>query len=162
MQLILFRHGIAEEQSPDGRDESRALTPAGVKKTRRAANGLARILPRPDLILTSPRVRALQTALILGQVLDRKPQPLPELGEGPAQALLRKLGARHESLIVLVGHEPTLSRLAEAACWGKVQNRLVLKKAGAACVEFAAGEVAAGMGCLKWLATPGMLRAMAR
>jgi len=71
MKLYIFRHGIAEDVGPDGTDDSRRLTREGVDKTRKAAAGIARLGAKPDVILTSPKVRAAQTADLAAEVLAR-------------------------------------------------------------------------------------------
>jgi len=73
MQLLVFRHGIAEDDSAGGSDFSRQLTDEGVDRTRRAAAGLRKVAPSPQVILTSPKVRARQTADLAGEAFDRSP-----------------------------------------------------------------------------------------
>ena len=77
MRLLIFRHGIAEEEAADGRDESRRLTKEGIAQMKVVARGLVKVVRRPDVILTSPLVRAVQTAEPLGKVFEREPQVLP-------------------------------------------------------------------------------------
>jgi phosphohistidine phosphatase len=125
MRLYLVRHAIAAEPDrerwPD--DSERPLTPRGVRRSRRAARGLSRVTPPVDFVLSSPYVRAWDTALILEDEAGW-PAPLqcPELTEDNPAALLDALkpfsGAES---IALVGHEPNLSRFASALLsptWG--------------------------------------------
>ena len=67
--LYLMRHGIATEPSPGTSDAERALTAEGVRKTARVAVGLQMIDAKPDLILSSPLVRAEETARLVADVL---------------------------------------------------------------------------------------------
>lgn len=72
MRLYLFRHGIASEPDDPNypKDDERPLTSRGARRTLKAARGLAMIDVDPDLILTSPLVRARQTAEIVARVLQ--------------------------------------------------------------------------------------------
>ncbi|MFM6183502.1 MAG: phosphohistidine phosphatase SixA, partial [Dolichospermum sp.] len=65
MELYLIRHGIAEEHQPKLKDEERQLTLEGREKTEKIAQRLVKLGFNFDLILTSPLVRAYQTAEIL-------------------------------------------------------------------------------------------------
>jgi phosphohistidine phosphatase len=160
MNILIFRHGIAEAISADGDDASRPLTRDGITKTREAARGLARLVDPPGVILTSPKVRAVQTADLLGRVFELKPEVLDVLATGSPQEIIRRLSRRKEESMFLVGHEPTLGELIEQLCTGGNTKRfVVLKKAGCACVEAkrqASGKLMSGR--LHWLATPKLLR----
>src|SRR6185312_3207605 len=114
MQLLVVRHAIAFERDakrwPD--DNERPLTAEGIKKARRAAAGLKRIAQRPALVLTSPLVRARDTAVILTQAA-RWPEAVQcdafAPGKSPQEMLaaLRREGAGAECVAV-VGHQPGL------------------------------------------------------
>lgn len=162
MQLLVVRHGIAEAAGPDGTDASRRLTQEGVEKTRSAARGLAFVGPRPMTILTSPRVRAMQTAEILGQVFDLPPQTLRSLGDASPARILTDLARHRKDVVCIVGHEPVLSRLVELACGAQTPGGFIeMKKAGCACLDLVYDEQGpAHPGQLLWLATPRMLRRM--
>jgi phosphohistidine phosphatase len=69
MQVHLLRHGTAEEINPGGSDAERRLTPAGRGEVRRAAECARRARVAPTLILSSPYVRAVETAEITAAVL---------------------------------------------------------------------------------------------
>ncbi|QNN24707.1 phosphohistidine phosphatase SixA [Planctomycetales bacterium ZRK34] len=153
----MFRHGIAEAHGPDGSDASRRLTSAGVKKTREAAAGLSRFAHVPEVILTSPLTRAVQTADILGATLDLRPQVEDVLAYGPAEAVIQMLSERSENTVMLVGHEPTFSQCVERVCTRGAEGFVQMKKAGCACVSYDPGR----QGRLMWLASPKMLRALA-
>jgi phosphohistidine phosphatase SixA len=73
MKLYLVRHAIAEDRTPDHEDDSmRPLTDKGRDKMRRIASGLKSLGVTPDLIVSSPYVRASQTASILAKELKYK------------------------------------------------------------------------------------------
>ena len=164
MRLLVFRHGIAEEHAADGTDAARALTAEGVARTRAAARGLARFATPPDVILTSPKVRAAQTAQEAAAAFGRDVEMLDELASGPPGDVLRALAGRREEAVMIVGHEPMLSELVELVCTGGRRLGFVdIRKAGCACLDVAlepGGEAAAAT--LLWLATPKMLRAAER
>jgi phosphohistidine phosphatase len=162
MRLLVFRHGIAEQHAADGTDASRALTAEGVERTRAAARGLARIADPLDVILTSPRVRAVQTATEAAAAFRCTVEVLEALSGGPPSDTLRALAARGEQSVMIVGHEPTLSELVEQVCTGGSRLGFVdMRKAGCACLEVGfqpGGDVTAAT--LLWLATPRILRAL--
>lgn len=162
MLILLFRHGIAEDAPPGGQDRARALTSRGVERTVRAARGLARIADRPEVILTSPKIRAVQTAAIAGEVFDRGPEPVDTLAEGPAKAVLGVLRQRTEQVVMVVGHEPWMSELIELLLTRRTgRNMVALKKAGAALVDapLGPGEIN-GPATLHWLLPPRVLRSL--
>ena len=157
MHIYLFRHGIAMDREPGMTDAERPLTDEGLDKTRRAAAGLARIVEPPEMILSSLRRRAEQTAQIAAEVFSASVEPAPALGEPNVRAIVDLLEQRVEDRLMLVGHEPTLSELTELLCFGQVTGRLILKKAGCVYVN-TEGLPRPGSGALQWLATPKMLR----
>lgn len=158
----LVRHAVAHERSrkrwPD--DSLRPLTGDGKRKFRKAARGLATLLRGRTPILSSPFVRARQTAEILASATGEKIVDCAELAHGgtPAQvfALLR---ARAHRRVVLVGHEPELGRLLAAMLGARSPQRLRFRKGGAACVEFG-GRVAPGAATLTWFIPPKLLRTL--
>ncbi len=157
MNLVLFRHGPAEDVAPDHRDASRRLTPEGEKRTLAAARGLSRLLETPAIILTSPLVRAMQTADMLGKVLSVEAITEPILAQSDLAPILPRMRASDQT-VILVGHEPTLSGLIERCVAGRVTHRVQMKKAGAAMLQLDADHGAE----LLWLATPAMLRQLGR
>src|ERR1700758_583489 len=78
MELLIVRHAIACERDaqrwPD--DTERPLSPRGVLRARQAARGVKRLVPRPARVLTSPSLRAQQTAAILTEFARWPPAPL--------------------------------------------------------------------------------------
>jgi phosphohistidine phosphatase len=133
---------------------------------RRAARGLAVLLPDVRTIASSPLSRAVETAEIL---LDRyskqgdepQLQQLAALAPGrPANQLLSWLGDRpREGVCVIVGHEPYLSQFI---CWTLtgVRESFVELKKGAACLLQFDQEVRPGKGKMLWAMRPGQLRKM--
>jgi len=133
IELCFFRHGIAVDREDPNitSDAARPLTDEGVRKTRAAAEGLKRIDVGFDRILTSPWLRASQTAAILAEVLTlAAPEEMAELaGDRNPSDLLDALGHRHGKRTLLVGHEPLLSTTVVHLLGG--EWTLDLKKAGA-------------------------------
>ena len=164
MRVFLIRHAVAFERDrtrwPD--DRLRPLTPAGIEKFRKGAVGLAWLAGEIECVLTSPLVRARQTADILATAArwpaaSEAPHLAPGKGVEQALALVR---ARRVESIALVGHEPDLSRIAAVSLGAGGGASIVLKKGGAACLEFDR-VVRPGGAQLLWLATPKLLRALA-
>jgi phosphohistidine phosphatase len=120
MQVYIVRHGIAEDGEAGMPDGSRALTDKGRRRFRKTARAFARLGHELDLILTSPLVRAVQTAEILaGAVEHRAVAVLEELDPKFEVAALRTAAAkraRKATAIALVGHEPQLSGAIAAFC----------------------------------------------
>ena len=120
MKLILLRHAEAEERDsarfPD--DGLRPLTREGVKVQTAVAKALKRMGLVPDRIVTSPLVRARQTADITAKVLslEQRLEESDALGGGySVENVLRLLeGFGSNETVMLVGHEPDLSGLAAA------------------------------------------------
>lgn len=164
MDVYLVRHAIAHERNaarwPD--DSLRPLTAEGKRKFRQAARGLTRCLPKSARVLTSPFVRARETADILVHVAKlRKPIEAPELAPGaPTEKGFALLRARGRNAIVLVGHEPSLSVWLSVALGGdRARLDIEFKKGGAACVRFER-TIAAGRATLVWMLPPRVLRRM--
>lgn len=113
MQLLLIRHGEAVDASAETPDGSRWLTARGRAETAITADWL-RASP-PVAIVTSPLVRATQTAEVLARdLLPNEPiTVLGSLATGNVKAILRAIEELDgEKPIALVGHEPTLSQVA--------------------------------------------------
>jgi len=144
MDLLLIRHGIAEDRSRLLRDTDRRLTDEGRLRMQAVALALREKLLEdiPVLLLTSPLVRAVETA----EILERSwglPEVLTEesLGDGDLRrflAALRQLPA--EALVAAVGHEPWLGRWAEALCGHAVH----FSKGGSACLRLDPADVSRG------------------
>ena len=164
MQVFLVRHAIAHERNrvrwPN--DALRPLTTAGIRKFRKAAFGISHCMPKGVVLLTSPFVRARETAAILADALGRgKATECGELASGePVQACFDLLRKRKADAVALVGHEPNLSNfLAAAVCGAGARMKTEFKKGGAACVEFNS-RIEPGRATLKWIIPPRVLRAL--
>jgi phosphohistidine phosphatase len=108
MRLVLVRHA---EAAPGDPDELRALTPEGHEQARRLGERLRAEGVEPDAVLTSPLLRARETATELG---FGDPQPLDELGPGATvDDIWTAIAGRGETLVV-VGHQPDCSRITAA------------------------------------------------
>lgn len=116
MQIYLLRHGIAEDTSPSGRDADRRLTPEGKKKLTAVLKNAAAAGVKPSLILSSPLIRARQTAELAAKGLGCREQILItaalEPGGDPEQAWSEIRLHRDEPQLLLAGHEPLFGRLA--------------------------------------------------
>jgi phosphohistidine phosphatase len=162
MEVFLVRHAIAHERSrkrwPD--DSKRPLTPGGKAKFRKAARGLKQWLPRSAVLLSSPYVRARETAALLSRALGgRKVNECPELASGePAHKVFELLNRRKERAVVIIGHEPNLSTLLSACLHERARLKIEFKKGGAACVGFAT-RIEPGRATLRWMLPPRVLRA---
>lgn len=135
MEVYLIRHGIATEREINTKDEERSLTDEGRRKTQQVAQKLAALGLRFHLILTSPLVRARQTAEILrssglGSQIEEFACLAPD---GDLHLWLGWLSQQQHSTdtqLAMVGHEPDLGQWAEILVWGEARAGLVLKKAG--------------------------------
>ena len=141
--LWLLRHGDAADGSPDA---ERPLTEKGETQSRNAGQALAALGVKMDACLTSPKVRAADTARLACEPLGIEPQLEPKLAGGPfdAEALAGGLGEN----VLLVGHDPDFSMAVHDMTGAQAR----IKKGGLAGVE--KGEI-------KVLLRPGDLAAMA-
>ena len=119
MNLYIMRHGPAEDRSASGRDEDRELTPNGRQRTRAVAQAFLDAGERPLRLLSSPLVRAHQTADVLAHVAEARGAASAMRVElrsemapgGAALALIHELQRGGSDGAMLVGHEPDLSML---------------------------------------------------
>jgi phosphohistidine phosphatase len=162
VRLLLIRHAIAVPSGTPGiADDDRPLTSRGRARFRLAARGLARILDRPDVLLTSPLPRARATADLAARAFGRlEPRPEPVLAHGGADAILAMLQRQPaDATVALVGHEPVLSLLLARLLGSGRGECLALKKGGAALVDLPEGPRAGGR--LIWFLRPRILRRLA-
>lgn len=110
MDLILWRHAEAEEARHDQPDAKRRLTPHGEKQARLVAQWLKERLPKKTRILVSPAIRCQQTAHALALPFEIE----PKIGVGADVADLLAVAQWPDSpgAVLLIGHQPTLGRLA--------------------------------------------------
>lgn len=158
--IYLVRHAIAEERGdawPD--DTKRPLSAKGKARFREVVGGLLALDMRVDEILTSPLVRARQTADLLAAAFARGPKvtDLASLAAGAKPASVVADFERYSKPrdLALVGHEPGIGALA-ARLLG-VRHALEFKKGAVCCIEVDALPPTRP-GTLLWFATPRMLR----
>jgi phosphohistidine phosphatase len=162
MILYILRHGIAEDRVKGRPDTERALTDEGRARTLRVAKGLRNLGIRYDALLTSPLIRAVQTAAIVSEVFEDRavPEKLDALSVGvaPANSVAALKPFLRMDEVIVVGHEPGLSELAATLLTGSVRGlSFVLKKAG--CIALEIGSFGSrGSAQLLWMMTPGQLR----
>jgi phosphohistidine phosphatase len=161
-ELYLIRHGVAEDRGaawPD--DTKRPLTSDGMSRMRKATRGLARLGVALDVILTSPLVRARQTADVVAAGLEPHPPIVttdalaPGASYAAIVAELEKLTRR--TRVALVGHEPGVGELAARLIGSR--HPIELKK-GAVCRIDLDEIPPGGPGDLRWMLTPKVLRAL--
>lgn len=158
MELYLFRHGIAEEGAPGKPDSARALTPEGMEKIATVVKIAERSGLEPSLILTSPYVRARQTAQIAADELAYRGPVLSIeslVPHGTPEAVWRDVRDHaHESAILLSGHEPLLSHLV-AWLLNAPSLRVEIKKAALVRIDLDSLRPQPH-GTLRWMALPKM------
>jgi phosphohistidine phosphatase len=162
MQLLIIRHGRAEDRAPDGLDASRRLTDDGRARMREIARGLKTQIERIDVIATSPLPRAHETATIVAEVLGTAaPETLDLLAPGvDARALVCWLAQqRTATTVAIVGHEPDLSRIVGQLIADSGPVRIQIKKGSICLIEFDS-RPALGAGRLLSLMQPAQLRCM--
>jgi phosphohistidine phosphatase SixA len=108
VRLFIVRHA---EAAPGEPDELRPLTPAGRELARELGTQLAADGIRPDAIVSSPFLRARETAAEIGKGVGVEPEADDALAPGAAPDAFRALGARGET-VVAVGHQPDCGRAA--------------------------------------------------
>lgn len=166
MTLYIMRHGTAEHTSPNGEDAARKLTLSGKEKIRQAACGMRALKIALNFILTSPLPRAAETAEIVAQTVVGVPAPevLEALAAGAAPTeIAAELGRfREHHNLMIVGHEPSLSRLASLLLTGSPEAmKIRLKQGGCIALDFADG-LTRGAAQLRWMLTQRQLRRMAK
>jgi phosphohistidine phosphatase len=121
MKLYVMRHGIAEDAAASFHDFDRALTMKGRKRTREVARALHHAGESPHLIISSPLVRAVQTAELVASVIEPDEAPIVRQELAPGGDLLTLVGellASQAKPVMFVGHEPDLSSLLDQLLGG--------------------------------------------
>ena len=165
MDIVVVRHGVAldREEAAESAisDAERPLTAKGRRRMKAAAKGLAKLAEGADLVLSSPLVRAVQTAKIVRRAFD------DDIGYAETDALLPD--AEPGELVrvlsegppipaaVIVGHEPHLGRWVGWCLAGQAAALVELGKGGACLVRFDEAPVA-GKGQIVWLLSSALLR----
>jgi phosphohistidine phosphatase len=136
MEVYLIRHGIAADRGTFADDELRPLVKKGRDKTTLVAKRLVSVGLKFDLLLSSPLVRAYQTAeILLQEGLTQTIETFAPLKPDGAIAewleWLQQYQLQHpDATIALVGHQPDLGNWAEMLIWGTIRGQIELKKAG--------------------------------
>jgi phosphohistidine phosphatase len=162
MEIYVVRHGIAidREDPKCPPDPERYLTEQGIEKTSRVAAAVAALSAAPDSLLSSPYVRAMQTAEIFAKALDYPKQKIRRTdlllpGAEPTLFFRELAKDKHTSTLFVFGHAPQLDDLIATAL-GLKHHITSLKKAGVALIELK--RVLPPSGQLIWLAAPKLLR----
>ncbi|MGC1397855.1 phosphohistidine phosphatase SixA [Candidatus Binatus sp.] len=164
MMLYILRHATAEQAASSGDDGARKLTDRSKEKMRGAAAGLRAMGLKFNVILTSPLVRAAETAEIVSAAYENAtpPQVLPALATGiaatEAVTALRAF-SKHED-VMIVGHEPQLSAVTSILLTGAADvAHLKLKTGGCIAIDLPT-RFERGGGELRWMLTHKQLRQM--
>ena len=164
MDCLLIRHGIAVEPSEwTGTEKERPLTEEGRKQVRQAASGLASLDLVPTHLLSSPFMRARETAALIQAVLcpSIAMQVIHDLAvESTAGRFLQRLrDCPPDAVVLCVGHEPLMGHVAGVLLCGKPSGAFAMKRCGAALIHLR-GNVMPGHGILGWWLDAGQLRAL--
>ena len=166
MKLLLIRHADAGDRDEFAKtgdpDSRRPLSEKGRTQMRSAADGLRRLVPRADLIVTSPYTRAVETANLVSDAystpIEETETLEPESAPENFEAWVRD--RTNAALIIAVGHEPHLGAMATWLMCGTPNSHIEFKKGGACLLEFD-GAIAKSAGMLRWLMGPKELAALA-
>ena len=162
MRVLIVRHAHAVPQGAPGiADADRPLSADGARRFRAAAHAIVRLQPTPDALLTSPLLRARQTAALLADAWgDITPTAEHALAAGGVDAIVALLERRpREATIALVGHEPTVSRLVLELIGGTSTEALTFGVGTAAVLEVASPFRRSGR--LVWLLPAELAEALA-
>jgi phosphohistidine phosphatase len=158
--LILLRHGIAEEATPEKKDEDRSLTSEGHARMKQIARGLERTFPKAQAIYSSPLLRAVQTSLWVSKAYRSRVNITTTDALKPgssAKQFLALIATIEVRRAVIVGHEPTLTNGLFALTGIRASSALELKKGGCYGIRLDAD----GKGMLEWILPPRVLRELA-
>ncbi|MCG3109310.1 2,3-bisphosphoglycerate-dependent phosphoglycerate mutase [Metallosphaera sp. J1] len=136
--ILIVRHGESEPQTEGISDQDRKLVKKGVKQMRRVANFLEEMGYEPTQIMVSPLLRAVQSAeVILDEMgLDMKAETVEDLLPDKDPSTLAEKLKGMQGIVLIVGHEPHLSKLVKALTSAEVE----IKRGGVAVVEIDATE----------------------
>jgi phosphohistidine phosphatase len=163
MEVILIRHAKAENRDPNSwpDDDLRPLTAEGRAEQRAAARAMKKMGIKFGFLVTSPLLRARETAELVAKEYrwPEPPQVAEELGHGYEVGAVTKLLAKFppDSAVALVGHEPDFSRLAAALVTETGELNIAVKKSGVVGIEFD-GPAESGKGTLLYHLKPSHLR----
>lgn len=159
MDLLFIRHAIAAPLG-DGieRDTDRPLSVEGERRFKEVAERLTRFAPRPRAILTSPHLRARQTAQIAAQAWGHaSPVVVPALADGDWDGIRAALGAYADGdTVALVGHETWISSLTADLLGSRRHQAFDYRKGGVALIRIEKARPTRGT--LRWFIPPRVLR----
>ncbi len=166
MDILLIRHAEAGDRDdakwPD--DDLRPVSDEGRQKQADCARAMRKLGVKFEYLVTSPLLRARETAAILAEIYgyQDEPQVSDALGHGCVAGTVVTLLAKFppHGRVALVGHEPAFSQVA-AALIGGPDTGITLKKSGVIGIAFD-GPAEVGHGALEFLLKPGQLRKLAR
>ena len=162
MNIYIVRHAVAAERGTPGYedDSARPLTEAGSRKMKKIAKGFQRLGVELDVILTSPYVRARDTAKILAKQFNGMEKVFFSenlIPPGNFESLVFEIHEKYNvANIALVGHEPMLSSLVSWLTTGTMDVRMTMKKGG---IAYLSSETLFqdGRATLEWLLTPALI-----
>lgn len=162
MKVYCLRHGVAvEPEAWSGSDFDRPLTREGCDRMEREAKAIEELSLDLDCIVTSPLLRAKQTAAIVAARLGMRSAVVedPRLASGFNFERFGAILSAHPAAgaLMLVGHEPTMSETIGRAIGG---GNIELKKAALAGIEIA--NAGAPRGMLLFLIPPKVLVALGK
>lgn len=166
MDIYLLRHGNAVPVGSPGitSDDERTLSDQGRKDIRKVGCALRKLKLSPHIVLTSPLIRARETAEIVAKTLGDIPvTECDELGHGfsPSGLLARLRELPADTSAILVGHQPDLGTFTSFLVTGDADSVDVALKKGGVCRVAFDHAPAAGNGSLRWLLTQKHLSMMA-
>jgi phosphohistidine phosphatase len=169
MDLYIIRHAIAQQldKKNDFTDEKRALTNEGRERMREGARGLRKLGIELDLILTSPFVRAVETAEIAANAFGLSKKDVEQTDNLKPEASIDKLFTEIKKRtdiesLALVGHQPGLGEIISRIVQGNGGNLSLMLKKGSICSIKVVETVPTLHGNLMWLLTPKQLRLLAK
>ena len=167
MNLYIVRHAIAVQRGTPGYedDSQRPLTDAGRKRMKKIVNGLSELGVELDAIVTSPYVRARDTAMILAKEFEMKDRVFLSdslIPPGNFETLINEIREKYDvENLALVGHEPMLSSLISWFTTGNTAMKVVLRKGGVAYLS-TENLYVDGRAALQWLLTPSLMVALSK
>lgn len=159
LQVLLIRHATAEVL-PNQVDKDRALTKEGRTNMKQYVSTVKKFVDDIDYLVSSPLLRAVQTADIVYQTYSKaKREVLPSLADGQLALTLKYLqeNAARNTLVALVGHEPTLGELGTLLLTGQAATWMPMKKGGMCLLNFE-DKIEVGQATLRWLLMPKIMR----
>ncbi len=162
MEIYILRHGIAVERGTPRykKDSDRPLTKEGEEKMHQIADAMLGMGLKFDLILSSPYVRAKQTAQIVARQFDEEVTFTKFLEpDGNVPEVIAEINDEKPQRVLLVGHEPDLSRLISVLISGRADASIELKKGGL-CKLTSEKLTFSQCATLNWLLAPKHLRTL--